>query len=729
MNRRTLLLGVGAGTTGAAAVFGSGAFTQMKADRELSIGVDSDSQALLGLVANPDLDSVYEQNGQLTIDSNQLSGSNSGFNVAATVELGATDGSGAVIAGDEAFRIRNNFDQNIHVEIDLSDSDLANSPSTISLIATRTDNDATKRVDAGPNATLDFEGFESGAEILVAIHIQTEASQNPEDIQGQIVFRADPSALQGAPQPTFTILNEDTGVTYNVLDTAIQDANAGETLAVGPSNSSYTLTQPVDVTNLTIEGPNVGVAGDSDDRASEAIVESGGSTWTVNVSASGVEIAGFEIRNPSGSGDGDTSINAQGIRVDPDATDVTLRDNRITDIGTQSNTNSRGIIAFSGADNLSIKNNELSKIDGTSTNEAQVEAIQVIEQGGAGQTPSVENVLIEGNSFSNISDERSPVAIRLNGNVDGEVLNNQISGLQRGATQGFTVGIALAEGGNATSPPHDVLIRGNEISDLGPTVTNDEVPPIHVFLASADGNTVTIEDNQLTGETDIFVGDTTNQLDIQSILNTNSFDPGGYAASLNLGGTQGQAIIADGPLKVVNIDQLSTYETIPTALADAAQGDRLIVAPGTYDGFEVGTNDVTITAVNGPSETAIQGVDAVGPDSAVEGIRVNATGVTIDGFRFAGQSGENDRGVVVSQNGGGTVTNAVFDGLFAGVDIESGIVDATITNNDFVGDGNTDRYVEDFGSSQVDLSAILNSQGNAFNPAGTIDTGTRIIPQ
>lgn len=729
MNRRAILLGLGAGTTGAAAVFGSGAFTQMRADRELSIGIDPDSQALLGLDANPDLDSVYEQNGQLTIDSNQLSGSNNGFNAAATVELGATNGSGAVVAGDEAFRITNNFDQNIHVEIDLSDTDLATSPSTITLIGTRTDNDVTKRVDAAPSATLDFEGFESGAEILVAIHIETEASQNPEDIQGQIVFRADPSALQGAPQPTFTILNEDTGVTYSVLDNAIQDANAGETLIVGPSNSSYTLTQTIDVPNLTIEGPNVGVPGDSEDRGTEAIVTSGGSTWTANVSASGVEIAGLEIRNPSGSGDGDTSINAQGIRVDPDSTGVTIRDNRIREIGTQSNTNSRGIIAFSGADDLSIQNNELSNIDGTSTDNRQVEAIQIIEQGGAGQTPSVENVLIEANTFSNISDYRSPVAIRLNGNVDGQVLNNQISGLQRSAKAGFTVGVALAAGGNATSPPHDVTISGNEISDLGPTVTGDEVPPIHVFLASADASTVTIQDNSLTGDTDIFVGDITNQFDMQTILDNNTFDPGAYTASLSLSGTQGQAIIADGPLNVVNIDQFVAYETIPAALTDAAQGDRLIVAPGTYDGFEISTNDVSITAVNGPSETTIQGVDTVGPDSGVEGIRVNATGVTIDAFGFGGIDGEVDTGLVISQNASATVSNAVFDGLNAGIDIESGIVDATITNNGFVGDSNTDRYVEDFGSSQVDLNAILNNQGNTFSPAGTIENGTRIIPQ
>lgn len=731
MKRRAVLLGLGASAAGGAAMFGSGAFTQISAERQVSIGIDRDSQALLGLVPNTDLATVFEQNGELRIDSDQLSVGNRGFNANATVAIGATDGSGDVVDGDEAFKVVNNFDQNLDVELDLSDDSLESSPSVIRFIGTRTDSSITRQVQVGGDASLTFEGFQSGAEILFGIEIETESAQNPQDIQGTVVFRADPSPLVSPPQATFTIVNQDTGTEYSDLDTAVSDADPGQTLVLGPSNSSYTLSQTITTPNLTIEGPNAGVAGDNDDRGSEAKLTSGGTTQTIRIDADGVEIAGLDLTNPAGSGDGDTDINAQGIRVDEGSTGVTIRDNRVRDVGTGSNTNARGVLAFSGTDDLEVSNNEFTNIDGTSTQERQVEVIQVIESnnGNAGQPTSTDNVRIENNTISTVTDARSPVGIRFNGNVSGDILDNDISGLTRSATTGFTVGISLSAGGNATSPPDNVTISGNDISNLGPQVTNDEVPPVHVFVAAADASTVTVQNNQFAGETDLFVGDATDNLDIQNILNSNTYDPGAFQVDISLSGQQLQGIIADGKFRVVNVDQLAPYEDIPTALADANASETLLVAPGAYDGFEIATDDVTVASANGPSETTINGVGSVGPDGDPEGIRVDATGVTIEGFEFEGQAGADDTGVVVGQSASATVANCVFDEPFAGVDLESSIVDAVITNSEFVGNASTDRYVEDFGTDQVDLDAILNSQGNTFNPAGTVDSSTRIVPQ
>ena len=56
-----------------------------------------------------------------------------------------------------------------------------------------------------------------------------------------------------------------------------------------------------------------------------------------------------------------------------------------------------------------------------------------------------------------------------------------------------------------------------------------------------------------------------------------------------------------------------------------------------------------------------------------------------------------------------------------------------ISNNDFIGDDQTATFVEDFGPAveqgeQLDLDAILNNQGNTFDPAGVVD-GTQIVPE
>jgi hypothetical protein len=52
MNRRNALLGIGAIATGGGALFGSGAFSQVSADRTVRIGVEGDGAAQLQLAAN-----------------------------------------------------------------------------------------------------------------------------------------------------------------------------------------------------------------------------------------------------------------------------------------------------------------------------------------------------------------------------------------------------------------------------------------------------------------------------------------------------------------------------------------------------------------------------------------------------------------------------------------------------------------------------------------------------
>lgn len=82
LNRRNALIGLGAIATGGGALFGSGAFSSVEANREVTIGVTGDSSANLALSANNTNianDSGGSANNQVGIDG-------SSFNPDATTE-------------------------------------------------------------------------------------------------------------------------------------------------------------------------------------------------------------------------------------------------------------------------------------------------------------------------------------------------------------------------------------------------------------------------------------------------------------------------------------------------------------------------------------------------------------------------------------------------------------------------------------------------------------------
>ncbi len=88
MERRKFLIGAGSAAVGTSALIGSGAFTQVKADREVKIKVADDNDALLAFQASegPNGDYAEESNGTLTIDTSNLGGS-SGVNQDASTRI------------------------------------------------------------------------------------------------------------------------------------------------------------------------------------------------------------------------------------------------------------------------------------------------------------------------------------------------------------------------------------------------------------------------------------------------------------------------------------------------------------------------------------------------------------------------------------------------------------------------------------------------------------------
>ena len=107
LNRRNVLLGLGTAAAGSGIVFGSGAFTQVEADRDITIDVanDSESEAIVQLDPNTDIDSVFENNdGALEIDLNEATDSDA-VNIDSTVTIGDFDDPDG---GDEAFVLTDN---------------------------------------------------------------------------------------------------------------------------------------------------------------------------------------------------------------------------------------------------------------------------------------------------------------------------------------------------------------------------------------------------------------------------------------------------------------------------------------------------------------------------------------------------------------------------------------------------------------------------------------------
>ena len=109
MNRRNVLLGLGTAAAGSGAVFGSGAFTQVQADRDVSINVTGDNNALLGIEPTDNAALARRSGAEVVFDNLPT-----GANVNSTLGLGAE------------LVLTNNGDDPVYVFIDVSDVEAQN---------------------------------------------------------------------------------------------------------------------------------------------------------------------------------------------------------------------------------------------------------------------------------------------------------------------------------------------------------------------------------------------------------------------------------------------------------------------------------------------------------------------------------------------------------------------------------------------------------------------------
>ena len=162
MNRRNVLVGLGAAATGSSVVLGSGAFAQVSTARSVTIAVDKDSNALVQLEAGAPTPVEENDSGELEISTENFGGA---FNEIATVEIGdPTDP-----ATTKAFSVTNNFSGEIDLTLNLQDIDSGGN-FTLHFDSTFDTDDT---LNSNNKAT---EPVSSGETVNIAIKIDTQSA-------------------------------------------------------------------------------------------------------------------------------------------------------------------------------------------------------------------------------------------------------------------------------------------------------------------------------------------------------------------------------------------------------------------------------------------------------------------------------------------------------------------------------------------------------------------------
>ncbi|MES3160231.1 MAG: DUF1102 domain-containing protein [Halorubrum sp.] len=115
MERRKFIIGAGALATGSAAAIGSGAFTSVQADRDISIEVADDDDAFLALQVNDGPNSAYAEETGGTIEFN--------FDGDANTEGGSGISDEAFWNFEDVFAIQNQGTQSVGVQLEFLDED------------------------------------------------------------------------------------------------------------------------------------------------------------------------------------------------------------------------------------------------------------------------------------------------------------------------------------------------------------------------------------------------------------------------------------------------------------------------------------------------------------------------------------------------------------------------------------------------------------------------------
>ena len=188
MNRRNVLIGLGTAAAGSSVAFGSGAFTQVEADRSVNIEVANDQDGLLAIDDGAEIETVEIFEGELNFDSDNIADGSEGFNNNAEVEIGETNdddfGDGDVTDDEnEAFNVNSNFDSEIQVEIDASEIDDGEGTLTFVVTLANDADDAFETARISNDATADDDdsvevAIDTDQTVRSSLEIETEEDED-----------------------------------------------------------------------------------------------------------------------------------------------------------------------------------------------------------------------------------------------------------------------------------------------------------------------------------------------------------------------------------------------------------------------------------------------------------------------------------------------------------------------------------------------------------------------
>ena len=171
--------------------FGSGAFTQVEANRSVNIEVDNDPNGLLAIDDGEEIETVEISDGELNFDSDNIADDEEGFNNNAEVEIGETDdgtfGDGEVTDSEnEAFNVNSNFgsdEEPIGVEIDAGDIDEGQGTLTfvVTLADSADENFETARISndgAAPDDDSVEVAIDTDQTVRSSLEIETEEDED-----------------------------------------------------------------------------------------------------------------------------------------------------------------------------------------------------------------------------------------------------------------------------------------------------------------------------------------------------------------------------------------------------------------------------------------------------------------------------------------------------------------------------------------------------------------------
>ncbi|WP_406660946.1 NosD domain-containing protein [Methanolobus sp. ZRKC3] len=146
------------------------------------------------------------------------------------------------------------------------------------------------------------------------------------------------------------------------------------------------------------------------------------------------------------------------------------------------------------------------------------------------------------------------------------------------------------------------------------------------------------------------------------------------------------------------------YSSISAALANAADGDTIIVSDGTYNENIVVDREVTIRSQSGAVSTIVNS------SSDSDAFDITASNVIINGFTVTGASASSMVGIYLNSTSNCTVSNNIVTGNYCGIDLDSSSNNTLSNNNASL----NDNYGISLDSSSNNSLANNTANGNYY---------------